>query len=60
MNRYIPIILFILLLFIVKPNFIFKPNGKIREYGVGYDCEKHKRTLFNIHFLIILFAVIYY
>jgi hypothetical protein len=29
----------IIIIYIVKPNILFKPNGKLRDYGLGYDHE---------------------
>jgi hypothetical protein len=52
------IILLVLLIYIIKPNIIFKPNGKFREYGIGYDEEDYKKTLYTMHFIIIISVII--
>lgn len=44
----------VLSLFYFKPQLIFKPNGKPREYGRGLDSEGYKKTLFTLHFVILI------
>jgi len=57
----LPIILFfILFIFTVKPNMMFKPNGKLREFGLFYDNEGYKKTLYNFQFILFIFIVIIY
>lgn len=46
----------VIALFYLKPTITFKPNGKPREYGFGLDSENFKKTLFTVHFFVILFA----
>ena len=48
----------ILALFILKPNVIFKPNGKPREHGFGLDSEGYKKTLYTVHLVVIFGAVL--
>lgn len=50
----------IIILFIIKPNIFFKPNGKIRLYGIGYDDEGYKKTLYTFQFAIIIIIVLLY
>lgn len=52
------VVLFILFIYWLKPNVLFKPNGKPREYGFGIDNEGYKKTLYNLHFIIILIIII--
>lgn len=52
------LLLVIVLVFQIKPNFLFKPNGKLREHGYGLDSEGYKKTLFTLHFFIIFVAVL--
>lgn len=52
--------LIIISLFYFKPNILFKPNGKPREYGFGIDSEGYKKTFFTLHFIILVIAVIIY
>jgi len=57
----IPFILFfILIVYSVKPNILFKPNGKLREFGLFYDNEGYKKTLYNFQFLLFIFILILY
>ena len=48
----------ILILYWFKPNIFFKPNGKPREYGFGIDNEGYKKTLYNLHFIILIIVVL--
>ena len=48
----------IIIIFIIKPNLIFKENGQARIYGIGYENNGYKKTLFTIHNIIILIIVI--
>lgn len=50
----------ILLLYIIKPSIIFKPNGQLRNYGFGYDSDGYKKTLYTMHNIIILLVVLLY
>ena len=50
----------IMLIYVLKPTLLFKPNGKSRVYGLGYDEEGHKKTLFNFQFIIIFIVLIVY
>jgi hypothetical protein len=40
-------LILVLIAFYIKPLFLFKPNGKLREYGVGKDFENYDKTFFN-------------
>lgn len=48
----------ILLLYISKPILLFKPNGKPRLYGLGYDDEGYKKTLYTFQFIIVIVVLI--
>ena len=48
----------ILLLYILKPILLFKPNGKPRLYGLGYDEEGYKKTLYTFQFIIIIIVLV--
>lgn len=54
------IILFIISMYSLKPNILFKPNKKTREYGLGYDSEGYKKTLYNFQFVLLLFIIALY
>jgi hypothetical protein len=47
----------IIIIYIVKPTILFKPNGKPRIYGIGYDNEGYKKTLYTFQFAIIILAL---
>jgi len=48
----------IIIIYITKPTILFKPNGKPRIYGIGYDYEGYKKTLYTFQFAIIIFSLI--
>jgi hypothetical protein len=50
----------IIIIYIIKPSILFKPNGKPRVYGIGYDYEGYKKTLYTFQFLIIILALLVY
>lgn len=50
----------IIILYIIKPNIFFKPNGKSRVYGIGHDDEGYKKTLYTFQFIIIILALFVY
>lgn len=49
----------ILILYILKPSLFFKSNGKVRNHGVGYDEEGYKKTLYSLHMIIIILAILF-
>lgn len=51
-------VIFIIVLFFIKPALFFKSNGKVRLHGVGMDEEGYKKTLYNMHFMILILAII--
>lgn len=50
----------ILIFYMIKPSISFKPNGQLRSYGFGYDSDGYKKTLYTMHNIIILLAVLFY
>jgi hypothetical protein len=50
----------IIITYIIKPSILFKPNGKPRLYGIGYDYEGYKKTLYTFQFVIIIFSLLVY
>lgn len=50
----------IIIIYIIKPAILFKPNGKLREHGIGYDNDGYKKTLYSLHFIIILIVLFLY
>ena len=58
-QRRIPVLLgIIIVLYSMKPSILFKPNGKPRIYGVGYDEEGYKKTLYTFQFAITIIVVL--
>lgn len=57
-QHIIYISIFVLSLWTIKPFLLFKPNGKPRQYGLGYDEEGYKKTLFTVHVVVIVFVVL--
>lgn len=57
-KRRLPYLIGIIaLLYMLKPSILFKPNGKPRQYGVGYDDEGYKKTLYSFQLAIIVAVV---
>ena len=50
----------IIMLYITKPAILFKPNGRIREYGFNYGKDGFKRTLFTMHTIVVVSVVLLY
>jgi hypothetical protein len=57
-QRVLYLLVFIAILFYVKPSLLFVPSGKPREYGVGFDEEGYKKTLYNVQFVIFVAALL--
>lgn len=57
-NALIYYLFFVLVVFYFKPMFLFKSNGKLREYGVGKDFENYHKSLFNFLTVSIFFILI--
>ncbi len=57
-QRRLPYLIGIIaLLYTLKPSLLFKPNGKPRQYGFGFDEEGYKKTLYTFQFTIIIIVV---
>jgi len=52
------LVLIIITLFFMKPSISFKPNGQLREYGVGYDSQGYRKTFYTFQILIIVLTII--
>lgn len=50
----------IIMLYITKPAILFKPNGRIREYGFNHGKDGSKRTLFTMHTIVVVSVVLLY
>jgi hypothetical protein len=59
-NKIPYVIGIIIILYILKPNAIFKPSGEHREYGFGYDRDGYKRSIYSMHFVILLIVIVIY
>lgn len=57
LDDFIYTILFVIFLFTIKPNLIFKPNGQPRIFGLGFDTDGYKKTLFNVQVIIVVFSI---
>lgn len=57
-KQIVYVVLIIISLYIMKPTVIFKPNGKPRLYGFGYDDEGYKRTLYTFQFIILILVLL--
>ena len=58
-NSYIAICIFIVLfviLQIVKPTFLYRNNGTLRQFGIGYK----NKTVVPIWFITIIIAILSY
>lgn len=48
----------IVMLNIWKPSLVYKPTGEPREFGFGIDSQGHKKTLFQLHTIVVVLAVV--
>ena len=55
--KMIYLIFLIIGLHSLKPDFVFKPDGTPREYGLGYDSQGHRKTFYTFQVLIMIMAV---
>jgi hypothetical protein len=59
-SKLLTLILIIVAFFMLKPSVTFKPNGKVREYGVGYDNEGYKKTFYTFSNIILISSILIY
>lgn len=57
-KRIILIVLTIVVLYLLKPSVLFKPNGKLRHYGIGYDKDGFKKTFFTLPIVIVVLVLL--
>lgn len=57
-QRSVYLVLVIISLWTIKPNFIFKPTGVPREWGTGMDQEGYKKTLIDLRWCILMTIII--
>jgi hypothetical protein len=58
MDQIILLLSFIIIFYLVKPSITFKPNGQLREFGVGYSKDGYRKTFLTFITLIFLFIII--
>ena len=47
-----------LTVYVVKPNVLFDEKKIVRAFGVGFNKEKERKTLFNLQMFVILIAIL--
>ena len=60
MSQIVTLVGFIIIFYIIKPSITFKPDGKLREFGVGYSKDGYRKTfltLFNIIMLLTFYLI---
>lgn len=48
---------FIIIFYLVKPSLTFKPDGKLREFGVGYSKDGYRKTFLTLFNIILILTV---
>lgn len=48
---------FIIIFYLVKPSITFKPDGKLREFGVGYSNDGYRKTFLTLFNIILILTV---
>ena len=56
MNKIVILVGFIIVFYWVKPSITFKPDGKLREFGVGYSKDGYRKTFLTLFNIIVLLA----
>ena len=60
MSQIVTLVGFIIIFYLIKPSITFKPDGKLREFGVGYSKDGYRKTfltLFNIIMLLTFYLI---
>ncbi len=58
LNKILYFIFFSVIIFILEPRLLFNKNGSLRKFGLGYDSNKNKKTLFNIFTVNLIFILL--
>jgi hypothetical protein len=58
LTRIVFVMGFVVMLYSVKPRFIFKVDGKPRQWGVGVDEQGHRKTLLDARNVILVFCIL--
>jgi hypothetical protein len=59
-SKIISLILFVIIFYLCKPSITFKPSGKVREYGVGFDNDGYKKTFYTFNTIILIACILIY
>lgn len=55
-NKLVTLVSFIVIFYLIKPSITFKPNGTLREFGVGYSKDGYRKTFLTLLNIIILLS----
>lgn len=58
LTRIVFVMGFVVMLYTIKPCFIFKTDGTPRRWGVGVDEQGHKKTLLDARNVILVFCIL--
>jgi len=47
-----------LTLYLIKPVVLFDEDKRIRQFGVGFNRDKQRKTLFNMTLVVVLAAIL--
>jgi hypothetical protein len=48
----------ILIVYAMKPFFLFQENGRRRQFGIGYNHERERKTLFDMTFMVVIISLV--
>lgn len=57
-NAIISFVASMLLIYIFKPRLLFDDSKRVRQFGVGFNRDKERKTLFNMSVFVIILAII--
>jgi hypothetical protein len=55
-SKLVSLISFIVVFYLIKPSITFKPDGTLREFGVGYSKDGYRKTFLTLLNIIILLS----
>ena len=47
----------LLLIYLFKPRLLFDDNKRVRQFGVGFNRDKERKTLFNMSVFVLILAI---
>jgi len=53
------IVAFVLFLYAIRPKLMFHDGKKRRAFGLGYDRDREKKTLFDVTVVVMVVAMIF-